>query len=905
MTDIIETQQQQQQQKEIPTVAIESEMISDQKNISPAKSLTDSFNGHGSPKLPRKSTISVGNHKRSPTQTISFSSSSSSPSSSPTTGGYFSKSSPNLEHYRKANDLPIIQKTDHSINPLIPDLNVLNGSNGSINDDSICYLKLQLSTTTTTTTTREDSDSEEDNNRLLVENNNNKNRHNIITPPPSPTTSPKYSPIPLVITPSSPGTSNPDELNMNLVQLLACFPDPPTVIPLHFSGAKRRDTVFAMVSQPLLTGSSNSLLNSLNTSNNNLSILLNNSSTVSLGSKDLDGASILKDSSNSSFSSNSEADNFISDTTQSSPSINLTPITITEPSININNDNNENIVTLSGNDSPIENQQEVKVDEKEEQPEKVEKEEESIKVDQEEILEVKEEKEAIVNEEKESNIITTSTTTTTTTTTITEKNIESQSNSTPLSTPTKELNISISPDSRASLSIPKFVPPPSPNSAYTPPTRSSNYSSICITSSPHGRTYSVSQKPLSPNSQTATPPLWEVNLNQLTTEVREFNDLSASSNSPNYELLLKGCRNELNTQDQNRLIVRLLEINTADSIKMLDRANEALNNQATAQTAKKSLFSAMKSAVKETRFLKLSKVIMYFGIANLPIQINQVVTDEITLTCFSSKAKYKVSLGPPSSTHTLTCSQNATGKLKKKDSLTIGFKLILKATVRLRRLITIDIENGGRHYVLIQVESSKTAFGESLDTTEMTEDNSFTVPLALVNLKSALISMGGLDEVHIFRIAPSSNERELIAVKEMVNKQPIKCSDVNIISTLIKAWFRELSQPLLYMIPVQNFLNYATQQDGISMLNSLQSSPTQANIFLWLIDLLSLISSNANKNKMTIKSLAVVFAPNLYIPPNTLTPQESLLASNKIVSFIEDCIILMKNKQLFQLNNLF
>ena len=61
----------------------------------------------------------------------------------------------------------------------------------------------------------------------------------------------------------------------------------------------------------------------------------------------------------------------------------------------------------------------------------------------------------------------------------------------------------------------------------------------------------------------------------------------------------------------------------------------------------------------------------------------------------------------------------------------------------------------------------------------------------------------------------------------------------------------------------------------------------QRSTMRWLMQLFRDIAKHEDENRMTSKSLSVVFAPNLVDPPPTMPPLLSLELNGRIVTFLE------------------
>ena len=61
----------------------------------------------------------------------------------------------------------------------------------------------------------------------------------------------------------------------------------------------------------------------------------------------------------------------------------------------------------------------------------------------------------------------------------------------------------------------------------------------------------------------------------------------------------------------------------------------------------------------------------------------------------------------------------------------------------------------------------------------------------------------------------------------------------------------------------------------------------QRNTVRWLLRLFHDVASHEGENRMTIKSLIVVFAPNLVDPPPTMPPMLALELNGRVVTYLE------------------
>ncbi|KAF2072026.1 hypothetical protein CYY_006660 [Polysphondylium violaceum] len=831
-------------------------------------------------------------------------------------------------------------------------------------------------TTATTSTTNNNSS----NNNSSNSNNNNNNT----TTPVSPTQqSTSYSPIKIsnpVSTSNNNTTSNyqnvislsptdgtSEEMMMNLSQLLACFPDPPTYIPTNMNNQskQRRDTMFVHVSAPVIIGkptlesstnsnvgvpitptsSSSSLISttaaattttttpSLLTSPNQSTLI---PSVVSSSEEILDSASESSLSSNDQNNINNSSHSNLNTSINNLESLTITASTpVSASSINLNTSTGS---TNSKANPPLSQSQ------------------------------------------TKSNTPTKSTISTTATTnnrgsgsgmvlskSMSLDNIDTTSISNENKTPTKSEtsnntnNSNSNTPTKSSLSPTQQQPTINNNKQNhmtSSPTSSSSHSSpskrLTIAFGSFGRGNNSGSSSSSNNTVNTIPPRWEINLNQpislmtannITLGSPDHFNSQASIHHPSFELFYKACRGDISMSsiEFNKILNLLLEMNINESIGLLEKSYEYIlkpssGNPLSASSSSiptskpKSLLTSVKSLVgDEFSNIKLSKSILYFNSFGKTVPINQEFTDEVIFNSFTSKGKkFKVYLGPPSKTHNIVVTPKE-GVISKKSQTTINFSVTLKSSIKLRRVVVIEIEGGIRYFVLIQMESNKTAFGQPLEDSDFVLDKTvfgdLRVPKALAILKHSFIELGGLQTDSVFR-SPASSESDLNICKDLLTREPLPTKDPHCIASLIKLYFRELPLLLLNEVHPSVFLSFATtttttqssstttpstsspngasisngsdysstsleQQDPLLIVNQL--SELKKSAFLWLIDLLAHVSNHESVNKMSAKNLSIIFSPNLYISPPTCEPADSFVISGRVVQFILEIIQFAKS----------
>ena len=173
------------------------------------------------------------------------------------------------------------------------------------------------------------------------------------------------------------------------------------------------------------------------------------------------------------------------------------------------------------------------------------------------------------------------------------------------------------------------------------------------------------------------------------------------------------------------------------------------------------------------------------------------------------------------------------------------------------------------------------------------------IPRILIFLKDQLIKKNGLEAVGIFRIAPDADDCMFIKNEIDAGRWLSTCKngdvDCHIYANLIKVYFRDLPRKILSGINIGLVNKLSTEADAGSLMHTLPEPAS--SLFLWLLDLFILVSSQQFVNKMTIQNLAICFGPNL-CDTDHLDPFEAIQFSQKICSFLHRASLyhLEKNK---------
>ena len=157
------------------------------------------------------------------------------------------------------------------------------------------------------------------------------------------------------------------------------------------------------------------------------------------------------------------------------------------------------------------------------------------------------------------------------------------------------------------------------------------------------------------------------------------------------------------------------------------------------------------------------------------------------------------------------------------------------------------------------------------------------IPAVLVMMRKYLIKHGGLDVVGIFRLAPEKDECD--QVKKEINSGCFEgCRDVNVMSNLIKVWFREMPPNLLDAVEQEQIVKI-TKSTMDKVLPAIETFPEpNRSILLWLLDLMSDVVKNSEVNKMSAENMAIVMSPNLF-SVNTENPMFAMEWTQKVALF--------------------
>ncbi|XP_039532407.1 rho GTPase-activating protein 21 isoform X2 [Pimephales promelas] len=163
-------------------------------------------------------------------------------------------------------------------------------------------------------------------------------------------------------------------------------------------------------------------------------------------------------------------------------------------------------------------------------------------------------------------------------------------------------------------------------------------------------------------------------------------------------------------------------------------------------------------------------------------------------------------------------------------------------------------------------------FGMRLDNCPPAQNNRF-VPL-IVEVCCKLVEERGLEYTGIYRV-PGNNSaissmQEELDTKGMtdIDIQDDKWRDLNVISSLLKSFFRKLPEPLFTNEKYSNFIDANRMENPVERLKALKRLIHELpdhhyETLKYLSGHLKTVSENCEKNKMEPRNLAIVFGPTL------------------------------------------
>ncbi|XP_049633700.1 rho GTPase-activating protein 21 isoform X3 [Suncus etruscus] len=162
-------------------------------------------------------------------------------------------------------------------------------------------------------------------------------------------------------------------------------------------------------------------------------------------------------------------------------------------------------------------------------------------------------------------------------------------------------------------------------------------------------------------------------------------------------------------------------------------------------------------------------------------------------------------------------------------------------------------------------------FGVRLDDCPPAHTNRY-IPL-IVDICCKLVEERGLEYTGIYRVpgnnaAISSMQEELNKGMADIDVQDDKWRDLNVISSLLKSFFRKLPEPLFTNDKYADFIEANRKEDPLERLRTLKRlihdlPEHHYETLKFLSAHLKTVAENSEKNKMEPRNLAIVFGPTL------------------------------------------
>ncbi|CAI5788887.1 GTPase-activating 21 isoform X1 [Podarcis lilfordi] len=167
--------------------------------------------------------------------------------------------------------------------------------------------------------------------------------------------------------------------------------------------------------------------------------------------------------------------------------------------------------------------------------------------------------------------------------------------------------------------------------------------------------------------------------------------------------------------------------------------------------------------------------------------------------------------------------------------------------------------------------SAAGTFGVRLDDCPPAQSNKY-IPL-IVDICCKLVEERGLEYTGIYRVpgnnaAISSMQEELNKGMTDIDVQDDKWRDLNVISSLLKSFFRKLPEPLFTNDKYADFIDANRKVDPVERLKTLKRlirdlPEHHYETLKFLSAHLKTVAENSEKNKMEPRNLAIVFGPTL------------------------------------------
>lgn len=180
-----------------------------------------------------------------------------------------------------------------------------------------------------------------------------------------------------------------------------------------------------------------------------------------------------------------------------------------------------------------------------------------------------------------------------------------------------------------------------------------------------------------------------------------------------------------------------------------------------------------------------------------------------------------------------------------------------------------------------------THFGKPIADCPRTKLDQYTegIPSVLITLRDELEKAKGFYVEGVFRVAASFDDQKLYKVQiDQGTFQGCKnTDDAMCMAALIKEWFRTMPVRLLNALPLE-----AMRKGHANCAEQLPEP--NLSVLLWLCDLMADICALEQINRMSVRAMAIVVAPNLYSTHDQATPAEIMQETNGAVSIVEQAL---------------
>ncbi|PNT50250.1 hypothetical protein POPTR_002G176800v4 [Populus trichocarpa] len=165
------------------------------------------------------------------------------------------------------------------------------------------------------------------------------------------------------------------------------------------------------------------------------------------------------------------------------------------------------------------------------------------------------------------------------------------------------------------------------------------------------------------------------------------------------------------------------------------------------------------------------------------------------------------------------------------------------------------------------------------------DDKGNSVPTILLMMQKRLYVEGGLKAEGIFRINADNSQEAY--VRNQLNKGVVpRGIDVHCLAGLIKAWFRELPSGVLDSLTPEQVMHCNTEDDCTQLVKQLPL--TEAALLDWAINLMTDVVEHEQYNKMNVRNIAMVFAPNMTQMADPLT---ALIHAVQVMNLLKTLIL--------------